>query len=343
LQKVNELQSIFLKYRPSDSFLYTTPSDSAGILVFAQLEGKTTRYQINLTDHAFWLGRNSFDYCIEFREYGASVSVNKRGINIAKEILLPCYPFVDKDIKFQGMPFDSSGKKVIFSGGSLYKTIDDKGTYYYIVSTILKKNKDTIFLYAGSGDDSYLRNLQSKYLNRIYYIKERTDLYQLMRHITIYLNTYPISGGLMMQYAAVAGKIPLTLKNDHDADGALINQDNLEIEYDNANDLINDTCRLLDDEEYRLKREQLLKDSVISEKYFNDQVLMLIGSHRTDFKFLTPDLNLEKFQTEYRIQFNKNTFTDAVATIMNRSLINEYKSMYVKKFIGSLAKKKSCK
>ena len=33
---------------------------------------------------------------------------------------------------------------------------------------------------------------------------------------TLYLNTYPILGGLMTQYAAVAGKIPITLirKND---------------------------------------------------------------------------------------------------------------------------------
>ena len=31
-----------------------------------------------------------------------------------------------------------------------------------------------------------------------------------------YLSTYPICGGLMFQYAASAGKVPVTLKYDED-------------------------------------------------------------------------------------------------------------------------------
>lgn len=41
---------------------YTTPNDVAGALVFNRFKDLVTRIQIDLTDHAFWLGINSVDY-----------------------------------------------------------------------------------------------------------------------------------------------------------------------------------------------------------------------------------------------------------------------------------------
>ena len=52
-----------------------------------------------------------------------------------------------------------------------------------------------------------------------------------MEKCTLYLNTYPMFGGLMMRYAAMAGKIPITLKHGKDADGILIDQSKRKIEY----------------------------------------------------------------------------------------------------------------
>ena len=42
--------------------------------------GHMKRYQVNLTDHAFWLGTYAFDYCLEFLDFGAIVSREYRHI-----------------------------------------------------------------------------------------------------------------------------------------------------------------------------------------------------------------------------------------------------------------------
>lgn len=102
---LNKLQKVVEQYCPSIAFLYTLPYDSVGIILFMQMQNIVTRYQIDLTDHAFWLGVNAFDYILEFRNYGASVSYNYRGIKKEKIILLPYYPYVDETIEFKGLPF----------------------------------------------------------------------------------------------------------------------------------------------------------------------------------------------------------------------------------------------
>ena len=117
------------------------------------------RYQINLTDHAFWLGADSIDKCIEFRDYGATISKKYRRIPIESIVKIPFYPIVNIDMKFQGFPFKKKDyQKVFFSGGALYKTFGDDNRFYRIVSNILNQYNDLIFWYAGSGDDSELKN-----------------------------------------------------------------------------------------------------------------------------------------------------------------------------------------
>ena len=71
-KKTETIKNICMKYNPGVAFLYTTPWDVSGISVFQQMVG-VKRFQINLTDHTFWLGRNAFDYCIEFRESGKQI------------------------------------------------------------------------------------------------------------------------------------------------------------------------------------------------------------------------------------------------------------------------------
>lgn len=120
-------------------FFYSFPNDVVGVTSLNILEGKVTRYQINLTDHAFWLGARCIDKCIEFRDYGANVSAKYRGISKNIIAKLPFYPIVNKDISFQGFPFQIvKGQKVVFSGGALYKTFGGQNKYYDIIDNILK-------------------------------------------------------------------------------------------------------------------------------------------------------------------------------------------------------------
>lgn len=162
-----QLTSTFQNYKPLHAFFYTHPHDVAGALSFTMLEGIVSRYQINLTDHAFWIGKNSFDYCLEFRNYGASISYRNRRIDKKKLILLPYYPYINYDELFAGFPFEKEEKKVIFSGGSLYKTLGEGNLFYKIVDELLQKTDNTVFLYAGAGDTSQLDILKGKYPDRV--------------------------------------------------------------------------------------------------------------------------------------------------------------------------------
>lgn len=329
------LDQVFREFRPQAAFFYTLPYDVEGAMVFDRWKGFTTRYQIDLTDHAFWLGRYAFDYCINGRQIGTSVQVHYRNISRDQVITLPSCAPVDKTIPFEGFPFSAEGKQVIFSGGDLYKTLGDpKLAYYSIVRSLLDKHQDVIFLYAGRGDDSQLKKVAEEYPNRVYHISERKDLYQLLENCTLYLNTYPMFGGMMMQYAAMAGRPPLTLKHDHDADGLLFNQEKLRVEFDTPEELLEEADHLLNDPDYRKSREKVLKESVITWERFVSQLKKLVETQSTDFHLEIPFLDTSRFRSEYlkRLNWNRD-ICQPFAYRKNISLLPDFPAEWIKGFI----------
>ena len=78
--RYQEITAMIAQYQPEIGFLDTTPWNVESVLAFQHFAGSMKRYQINLTDHAWWPGLASFDTCLEFRDFGAAVSVQERGI-----------------------------------------------------------------------------------------------------------------------------------------------------------------------------------------------------------------------------------------------------------------------
>lgn len=341
-QEVKDIHALFEQYKPAKAILYSTPDDAAGMAVFKAYEGIVERFKINLTDHAFWLGRDVFDYNLEFRNYGANVSVKYRGVPESKEIVMPFYPY-HRDREFQGLPFDAEGKKIVFSGGSLYKTLGDpQNRFYVIVDRLLSGHDDLIFLYAGTGDDSEIQKLQAKYPGRAYRIDERTDLFELMEHCTIYLNTFPFIGGLMMQFASDAKKVPLTLKgegcNDENKE-ILINQDS--IEYDDVESLIAEADRLLDDEAYRLERGEKLKADLISDKQFEEELQKALTEHKNKYGVKITDIDTTEFRKQYMVRFSDKTFRRVIASGNKKTLMADFPDMFIKKAYNKIVKKEN--
>ena len=319
LDKAYRITDLFNEWKPSCAFLYALPGDSAAVAAFNVFKNVIIRFQINLTDHAFWLGINAFDYCIEFRNYGATVSYKYRNIVKSNIVLLPYYPYVDKTIPFEGFSQKFEGKKVIFSGGAVKKTIGDKDHLYCkMVSNILQENSDVAFLYAGSGSDTTeLDDLISQFSSRAERIPERKDLYQVLKHCTLYLNTYPYLGGLMTQYSAIAGKLPITLcKGDNNLAGLIYNREILKVEFSDINQLIVEVNHILSDEKYRELKESNLADSVISEETFSTELKNVIESHMTDFVISTEEqIDLLNFRNQYERSFNiKDQINWAIST-----------------------------
>lgn len=293
-------------FQPDSSFLYTTPWDTPGILAFMHFAGKMYRYQINLTDHAFWLGVNAFDYCLEFRDVGASLSVKYRGIPKEKLLMQPYYPIINKDVPFEGFPFEKEkGDFVIFSGGSLYKTFDKENTFYKIVDECLGRYSQVKFWYAGTGDATQLYLLMSKYPKRIFFTKERKDLFQLLKHVDLYLNSIPIAGGLMTQYAAIAGRIPLILDLSEFNHGVLINQENLGIEFNNIEMFKQELWKCIMDTCYLKRKERGIQKSVITEEKFFKNLDKILLIHKSQFSYRIHDICLREWHQVYFERFVK--------------------------------------
>lgn len=287
---------------------YSSPQDIVGIIIAESLKGLCLRYLINLTDHAFWLGIHAFDIYIEYRDYGASVSRYYRGIDKSKIKKLPFYPDLNKNIPFEGFPFElREGNKLVFSGGCLYKTFDRHLTYYRIIEEMLQKHPEVIFLYAGHGNRNELKRLAHTYKGRVFYIDERKDLYEIMKHSSLYLSTYPIAGGLMTQYAAAAGKVPLSLVYDDCSVGVLLKEDILENIFIKEKEKFREELeRLLTDKNHLSEQEKLMENQLMTQECFEENLYRLFEHGSTDFSIVYNEkLDVSKFQKLYLSQVKR--------------------------------------
>lgn len=297
-KKIKELIDLVLAYKPAKMFMYTLPDDVVAPIVFDHFKDSAVRYQIDLTDHAFWLGINCFDYCIEFRNYGVSISHNYRHIDLDKILLLPFYPILNHN-EFQGFPFEPCGKKIIFSGGALYKTFGDGNKYYKVVRNLLTRYQNIIFWYAGSGNASQMKRLMKEFPSRVYLSAERQDLFEVLSHCYFYLSTYPISGGLMFQYAAQAGKAPFTLKYDETSNDFLINQAELGIEFENEESFYDAIDFYMNNPSRLTELGEKLKESVIREETFEQELRHVLQGEKTSFAMQLYNINVEKLKMTY--------------------------------------------
>ncbi|MCQ2516061.1 MAG: glycosyltransferase family 4 protein [Saccharofermentans sp.] len=334
------LTKLFKEHKPAKAFLYSTPDDSAALAVFTGYEGIVERYKINLTDHAYWLGTKAFDYNFEFRNYGACVSHKYRGIDKDRLILMPFYPY-HKPQEFAGLPFEKEPQKLMFSGGWLYKTLGDpQNRYYDAVTRIMEHNSDLSFLYAGKGDDSEIVKLQAKFPGRVVHIEERADFYEIMEHVTIYMNTFPMVGGLMMQYAASAGKVPLTLKPDDknvDAAGILINQER--VEYRTVDELVEEVDKLLSDEAYRDLRADEMRTMIITPEVFTNELKNAFELHKTTHNMVIQDIDTSDFRAPYITRFKDSNFRKVIASNNKKSLLPNFPWLFFQKTYNKIIKK----
>lgn len=325
LKCIAEMREIIEFYKPKDFFFYSIPNDVIGTVIMSAYKGIMKIFQVNLTDHAFWLGANNIDYCVEFRDYGASISNEYRGISRDKIVKVPFYPIINYKQKFLGFPFvNNSDMKIIFSGGALYKTFDSKNTYYRIVDHILQTHSDTIFWYAGEGDMTEMNKITKRYPQRVYITSERKDLYQVLENIYLYLSTYPLCGGLMFQYAASASKVPITLRQGDVTDDFLINQNEMGIQFDDYSSFINELDHLIDDPEYNMRKGQLVKKAVITEKKFREALTTALVEGKSIYKIKYKHVDSKILRENYLSCFSKAILYKLFVQKDNKIVIKNY-------------------
>lgn len=337
---IQELNDIFLKYKPKNAFLYTTPDDIPGSVVFFAYRGAVTRFQIDLTDHAFWIGAKCVDFTLNGRALGVSNAIYERGFKREQVLILDCPVYVNNDICDKKLPFDIGKERYFFTGGALYKTLGDNSLLYYkIVDYILSKHKDIKFLYAGFGDSNEIEKLKKKYPNRVFFIEERPDFFYLIKNCVFYLNSYPIFGGMMMRYAAIANKLPITLKHEQDSDNILINQNKLGIEFNTVEEIVEEIDKIITNNNYRHNKELNMKNAVLSEIDFAENIKLIMEKQQTNFSIeLENRIDTSIFKAEYlnRISID-HVKMSSIAKRINRTLFFDYPFLFIKKVVISLS------
>lgn len=242
LGMVKQLDAVLRECHAGKFIFYSYPHDVVAPVLMQAYEGVLTRYVVNLTDHAYWLGARAIDKCIEFRDF----------------------PFPVKD-----------GQQVVFSGGSLYKTFGEGNKYYEIVDYILASHSDVIFWYAGGGDDSELKKCMARHPGRVYHTPERPDLFQLLQHVSFYLSTYPLCGGLMY------------------------------VIFDTMEELKQEIDRVLTDEVYRKARGEQMRSAVISPETFAENLRGILVSGESGQDISYSHIDTEAFRANYLVGFTE--------------------------------------
>lgn len=301
-QQVQSVYKKIVEYNPNKAFLYLLPWDTIPVCVFNALPD-ITKYQINLTDHAFWLGRRCSDYTIEFTNRGCTISLEKRGFCKKQLLFQPFYPIADTN-SFAGFPnIEIDNRIIIFSGGAYYK-ISGSNIYFQIVKHIIEKYPNVVFLYAGFGNDSKVKQfiIANKYEKRFILLGQRNDINEVFAHCDIYLGTYPIGGGLMTQYAAMNGK-PLLCFTDSQSclsDLFIRSEKGINYEFSDLNLLYQELDRLIVNENYRKYIGKVLSHYVITPSEFNSQLKELIDTNSdTRHTFIKVPINYEEVFVRY--------------------------------------------
>ena len=308
IERAQSLYDGIIHSGASKIILHKYATASVADLVLPILPAGMEKYVINLSDQTFWTGARFIDYCLEFRQFGASVSLQRRGLKIEQLLMVPFYPADDQN-PFAGFPAEcTSGKVIIFSGGDYYKTLDERRTYWMLVKELLDRYPQVVFLFATKnipeGDGEIKRFIADNHFEgRFLYIRFRPDIFQVFAHCDIYMGTCPTSGSLMSQLAAVNGKPILQYykpgTSDDETEQALCVNDKFSISYDSVEGFLAEAEKLILNVDYREKRGRRLKSAMMQRDQFNRLVIKTLSSNLSQLPIAEYHIDYEELDNRW--------------------------------------------
>lgn len=289
-ERAQALYDVLVKFKASKLVMHKRPVMSVMDLVLPILPKGMVSYVINLSDQTFWLGAKYINYCLEFRQFGASVSLQRRGLKREQLLMVPFYPADDRN-EFGGFPPEcTEDKTIIFSGGDFYKTLDDKRVYWKLIKNMLEKYPQIVFLFATKnipeGDSDIRRFIRDKHFEgKFIYINFRPDIYQVFAHCDIYMGTSPTSGSLMSQLAAINAKPILQYYEpgtpDDETEQAVCINEKFDISFQDEESFMLEADRLITDLEYRCSQGERLRKAMMQHEQFNKLVVDTLETNKT--------------------------------------------------------------
>lgn len=327
-ERVKMIQQLIIQYSPKSCLFHLDPARSLAPLMAFYPFKQIIKYQINLTDHAFWIGGcDFFNYIFEFREYGVSISLKERYFQPKQILYLPFYPWMEQT-PFGGLPQIVNDKTIIFSGGAFYKIYDKEDVFLNLAKDIIEEDINSVFVYAGTGNPTHFYQFvkEHKLEERFVYIGNRTDIYEVMKKIDIYLGTYPMAGGLMTQLAAICGKPILAYKNMAVEDFVNL-QEGDHVVYQSKDELLKEAKHLLESKEYRCERGQYLSGRVNDKYKFRNAFSVLYNNHINTQIVNHINRDYSTFYKSYLYRINANEFGGYLEALLIKAshLLYSYK------------------
>ena len=313
-KQISAIYQQITQYEPSRLLLQIRPSSIECLAAVCNLPKEIIKYNINITDHAYWAGASVLDYNLEFRNYGASLSLKFRGLTENQILLLPYYPIVD-DIPFKGFPASTDGKVILFFGGNLSKIKGEDNFFLNLIKKVLNTYEQAICLCAGQGDeDNLLSFIKDNGLEKkLIYIGFRNDIYQVIKHCDIFINTYPVGGGLMSQYAAINEKpiVAFSKPGGRNVESLILTDKRISV-YDTSS-FFEYIGHLISDADYRIKEGKSLGSNIPSPALFSEMLKKTLETNKTQFPIhftdetISPLNQLDVFgKEEFKISVIKN-------------------------------------
>lgn len=276
---VSRMKNICAKiheFKPGKSFLHLTPYDSLGYSIFSNL-ASCIKYYIVHNDHTFWLGKGCTDYFLEFRNFGVSIALQRRKIEESRIIKCPYYPIIEERT-FLGFPFNREGKVVGVLAANPYKfMMDGKHVLLDALKELLDLNPQFVMVVAGAfsgGLHKYI--IDNNLVGRMVELGHRDDFFSLMKNVDIYVNSYPLIGGLTTQFAMEAG-LPIVsytkpeLQSTNWAEG-LIKKSEYQLTFTDISEFKNQLNNLIKNPELRTAYKDKNRFATFSKSDFERQV-----------------------------------------------------------------------
>ncbi len=300
---IENLYNEIVGYNPQQFFLHIE-ANSLIVPALYMLPKTIKRYIINLADQTFWLGAGAVDYVLEFRQFGVSVSQQRRGIKPEQQLLVPFYPVVDGNA-FHGFPegLTRDGKVLVFSGSDVYKVLDERRMYWHLVKRLLDSFPDVVFWFAtkmGDNANVFMEKFikDNHYEGRFFYTAFRKDINEVLAHVDIFMGTCPVCGSLMSQLAARNATPILQYyypgTPDDETEQAICVNDEFQISFDSEDAFMAEAEKLIYDADYRKKQGERLKKAMVSPEQFNAMVKTAIETNKTP-------LPLKPFDVDYTV------------------------------------------
>jgi len=138
ITRIEKLIEYFENDLPTAAILYINPNDVIAITALLSLSNRPYVIFFNHADHVFWLGRNTIDLLVEWRN--ESIKYSKKFRKIDKSYVIPLTTNIkpEKALKpSYGVPESST---LSVSIGSFYKFLGDpEWNYFETIERILKK------------------------------------------------------------------------------------------------------------------------------------------------------------------------------------------------------------